>query len=250
MRGTYRDDMARSAELPAVTMRQDAAMQPDDDPLTSSSTRSLCQTYLTAARLVVDLIAHPDVVAAWEDESALPAMTIGELAAHVGRSVLQVETFLDQSDPGWAEPITAGRYFAVLQDTAELDSPLNIGVRQRAVEVAVHGSGGVLTLVSRCHDRLAHRLPAEPDSRQLMPYGERAMTLAEYLRTRLVEICVHHHDLVVSLPHATLPEPTSDAVTVAVDVLVAAARERHGDHAVLIALSRRERDHLGALRVL
>jgi hypothetical protein len=225
-------------------------MQPTDDPPARDRIRGLCQTYLAAAQLVVDLIAHPAVVAAWDDPSALPAMTIGELAAHVGRSVLQVEAFLDQADPGWAEPITAGRYYAVLQDTADLDSTLNIGVRQRAVEVAVHGSDGVLARVAGCHDRLARRLPAEPDDRQLMPYGDEAMTLTEYLRTRLVEICVHHHDLVVSLPRAPLPEPTPETLAVAVDVLVAAARDRHGDHAALLALSRRERDHLEALRVL
>lgn len=40
------------------------------------------------------------------------------------------------------------------------------------------------------------------------------------------------------------------AVALAVDVLVAAARARHGDRAVLNALTRRERDAQEALRVL
>lgn len=52
------------------------------------------------------------------------------------------------------------------------------------------------------------------------------------------------------LPDTPLPQPATEAVTAAVDVLVTAARERHGDHAVLLALSRREHDLVEALRVL
>jgi hypothetical protein len=231
-------------------MRQDAAMPPDDDRLARSRAPGLRQTYLAAAQLVVDLVAHPAVVAAWEDPSSLPGMTVGELAAHVGRSVLQVEGFLDGPDPGWAQPITAGRYYAVLQDTTDLESALNVGVRQRAVEVAVNGPDGVLAMVSACRERLAERLSTEPADRQLVPHGDRALTLDEYLRTRLVEICVHDHDLATSLPDAPVPQPAAEAVTAAVDVLVAAARERHGDHAVMLALARREHDLVEALRVL
>ena len=225
-------------------------MHPDDDRPTRSLPTSVRQTYLAAAQLVVDLVAHPAVISSWDAPSALPAMSVGELAAHVGRSVLQVEGFLDLQDPHWAEPITAGRYYAVLQGTTDPDSALNVGVRQRAVEVAVHGPDGVRTLVSACRDRLVERLSTEPIDRQLVPHGDRALTLDEYLRTRLVEICVHHHDLATSLPDAALPRPTAEAVTAAVDVLTAAARERHGDHAVLLALTRREHDSVDALRVL
>jgi Mycothiol maleylpyruvate isomerase N-terminal domain len=207
--------------------------------------------YLDAARLVVDLVALPEVVAAWDQASVLPKMTVGELAAHVARSVLQVETFLDEPDPQWAEPISAGSYFAVLRQTADIDSSLNQGVRQRAVEVAVHGPDGVHELVSTCLNRLTPRLPNESTERQVMAYGGRALTLDEYLRTRFVEICVHHADLLLSVPAAaTLAHPSPDAVAIAVDVMVAAARERHGDHAVLLALTRRERDALDVLRVL
>jgi hypothetical protein len=44
-------------------------------------------------------------------------------------------------------------------------------------------------------------------------------------------------------------EVPPEAVAVAVELLVAAGRERHGDRAALRALARRERDGCGALRV-
>lgn len=63
-----------------------------------------------------------------------------------------------------------------------------------------------------------------------------------------VELAVHLEDLALSVGvHAPAPEA---ALAIAIDVLVAAARERHGDQAVLHALARRERDTNHALRVL
>ncbi|MGW0855449.1 hypothetical protein [Streptomyces sp. NPDC002690] len=74
------------------------------------------------------------------------------------------------------------------------------------------------------------------------------MLLDGYLRTRCVELAVHLEDLALSVdaPHRV----PGAALAIAVDVLVAAARDRHGDQAVLHALARRERDDAEALRVL
>ncbi len=47
-------------------------MQPDDDRPTRSLPTSVRQTYSVAAQLVVDLVAHPAVVSAWDDPSCLP----------------------------------------------------------------------------------------------------------------------------------------------------------------------------------
>lgn len=77
--------------------------------------------------------------------------------------------------------------------------------------------------------------------------GEKLL-LDEYLATRFVELPVHSEDL--SLSAGSTAEAPLAAITRAVDVLVAAARERHGDREVLHALSRRERDERSALRVL
>jgi hypothetical protein len=75
------------------------------------------------------------------------------------------------------------------------------------------------------------------------------MTLDEYLRTRVVELVVHADDLATSLGVELAP-PRPATCSVAIDVLVGVARIRHGDLAVLRALTRRERDQAQALRVL
>lgn len=74
------------------------------------------------------------------------------------------------------------------------------------------------------------------------------MSLDGYLQTRCVELAVHLEDLALSV-NSPVRAPEG-AVALAVDVLVAAARARHGDQAVLNALTRRERDAEEALRVL
>ncbi len=53
------------------------------------------------------------------------------------------------------------------------------------------------------------------------------------------------------LPQHDLESPAfpPEALDITIDTLVAIARYRHGDLAVLLALSRRERDTLNALRV-
>jgi hypothetical protein len=59
---------------------------------------------------------------------------------------------------------------------------------------------------------------------------------------------VHADDLAVSVG-TDLPTLPPAALQIAISTLVDVARQRHGDLAVLRALSRRERDTLGALRV-
>jgi len=106
-----------------------------------------------------------------------------------------------------------------------------------------------------CLGRLETRLPAEPLDRRMPAVGGAVIGLDEFLRTRLVELAVHSEDLALSvgLPvtdAGVAEEGVAEAVAEAVDVMVGAARVRHGDAAVLRALTRRERDDVDALRVL
>jgi hypothetical protein len=74
------------------------------------------------------------------------------------------------------------------------------------------------------------------------------MRLDDYLETRLVELVVHDDDLATSVDVPT--ELPGEALELAIDHLVAVARFRHGDLAVVRALARRERDISEALRVI
>jgi hypothetical protein len=212
-------------------------------------TEGIRKAYLLGAERAVQLLATEEVARCWGEESVLPGMTVGGLAGHLARSVLQVEWFLDGETAG-SEPVSPVRYYARLVGTSLPDSALNVGVRARSEETAAAGPAAVAEQARAAWQRLAQRLGQEPADRRvaiLHRPGEE-MLLDGYLQTRCVELAVHLDDLVLSVgADGQTPEAT---LAIAVDVLVAAARDRHGDQAVLHALARRERDSDQALRVL
>lgn len=203
------------------------------------------KAYLLGAEQAVHLLATEEVARCWGEESVLPGMTVGGLAGHLARSVLQVEWFLDGEIVG-TEPVSPVRYYARLVGTSVPDSALNVGVRARSEETVAAGPVAVAEEARAAWQRLG-REPADRRVAILHRPGEE-MLLDGYLQTRCVELAVHLDDLILSVgAQCRTPEAT---LALAVDVLVAAARDRHGDHAVLHALARRERDAGQALRVL
>ncbi|MGW2471581.1 maleylpyruvate isomerase N-terminal domain-containing protein [Streptomyces sp. NPDC001665] len=207
------------------------------------------KAYLLAAEQAVQLLATEGVADCWDEESVLPGMSVGGLAGHLARSVLQVEWFLDGPVTG-AEPVSPVYYYARLAGTTVPDSALNVGVRARSEETAAAGPAAVAEEAHAAWQRLADRLGKEPADRRVSVLhrpGEE-MLLDGYLQTRCVELAVHLEDLALSV--GARRSAHEAALAIAVDVLVAAARERHGDQAVLHALARRERDTDQALRVL
>ncbi|QGQ20206.1 hypothetical protein GC089_14605 [Cellulomonas sp. JZ18] len=212
-------------------------------------TTSPRSVYRKGVDVAVGLVGSEAVADAWDAPSALVGMTVGELAAHLARSVLQVEWYLDGPLTPDAPLVTAVAYYGDLTGTAEPTSELNTGVRERSAQTAAHGRDALVAAVVAASDRLRERLPHEPADRRLT-VGHRGHTLLldEYLRTRCVELAVHTEDLALSVGSDVRAPASTTAV--AVDVLVGAARHRHGDVEVLHALSRRERATTDALRVL
>ena len=207
------------------------------------------EAYEAGAGVAVDLVTGEQVAAAWGEPSVLAAMSVGELAAHLARSVLQVEWYLDGPVAQDALPITAEIYYADLTGTSEPMSALNTGVRQRSAQTAAQGATALADEVVSAWERLRERLVHEPSDRVMtVRHQGHTLLLDEYLRTRCVELAVHTEDLALSLGSDVRTPATT--LSVAVDVLVGAARRRHGDVEVLHALARRERDGLHALRVL
>ena len=222
-------------------------MTPDAQPRhPSDRTRA---AYLDGARSAVRLLASPEVARRWRAPSVLGGMSVGDLAGHLARSILQVEWFLD-APVNEHTRVDAVTYYARLLGTTDPDSDLNVGVRRRSAETASEGADAVSSQVEEVLARLETRLLGEPANRDVEVAhrpGE-VMTLDDYLRTRCVELAVHIDDLAHSSDDPTLAPSTT--VSLAVDLLVSAARERHGDRAVLLALTRQERDLVHAVRVL
>jgi hypothetical protein len=223
--------------VPPVDQR---AVMTNADP---GDTRAI---YLEAAEQALALIAHQQVAERWPDDSSLLGMTVGQLASHLARSILQVEWFL-AADVSDGPTIGAYEYFAGPELT-DRESRRNVSVRERSTQTATLGHAAVLGEARLSLERLRRALGGEPRSRLLEAFG-RVLLLDDYLRTRVVEILIHCDDLALSVD---LPVPgfAPAANTIAIDVLVGAARRRHGDSAVLRALARRERDAVHALRVL
>jgi len=205
--------------------------------------------FLDSATRATGFLARPEVARSWADPSVLADFSVSGLAGHLLRGIKTVETYLDGPEPV-GEGLTAAGYYHAVGLTPDVAAPLNREVRARGEEAAVEGYEAVVLEAQGVTQRLVERVPIESGERKIRVFGDRVMTLDEYLRTRVVELVLHTDDLALSvgLPHeGTLPSP---AASVAIDTLVDLARLRHGDVAVLWALARRERDMVDALRVL
>lgn len=204
--------------------------------------------YLDLATQAVNLLGRRELGDHWNDPSALPEFSIRGLAGHLARAILQVEWFLDMPEPD-PPTITAEEYYAELVGFDDVNSDLNVGIRERALQTTTGGWARAYLDASKVFDRLTERLPEVPAERRVLVFGGRALPIDEYLKTRVVELALHSDDLARSLGLPT-PALSLDAGDVAISVLVGAARLRHGDIGVLYALARREQDAAQALRVL
>ncbi len=189
--------------------------------------------YLSAARVV------PAVVAAsaplWAEASSLDGWTVGGLVGHFARGVATVARYLDQPTPPRGPEMDAVDYFLSFESRAP---GFAASVIQRGEQEAADGPAAVAVRVDAWIAALEEKLPRLPIDHRIATLDAVALTLDEYLKTRIVELVVHHADLAVSFE---LPEMPTPARTVAVDVMVALSRRKHGDRAVIDTLSRAER---------
>ena len=200
--------------------------------------------FLQAATEAASLVGRRDLGDKWNEPSTLEGLEIGHLAGHLARAVLTVHWYLDMPEPD-PPTMSAGEYFASI--TGEIESEANVAIRERAVEASRGGWARLYLDVGNALDHLRRRLPDERADHRI-PAGGGALLVDEYLRTRIVELVVHIGDLCRSLGIDTPDMP--DATRIAIGVLLDTALARHGETAVLHALSRRELDKREALRVL
>lgn len=211
-------------------------------------TGSAREAFLEAGRVAADLIARPEVEAAWDSPSALPEFTVRGLAGHLLRATGSVEAYLDRDDPG-GEAVTAAEYYVQAVEEPDIHSKVHQAIRQRGEDEAAGGYQAVRDRSYELLERLRERLATEPGDRRVRAYKDLVLGIDDYLVTRLIELTVHVDDLAVSV-EVPPPELPPEATRLAIAALVDAAKLKHGDLAVLRALTRRERDQVQALRVL
>lgn len=119
----------------------------------------------------------------------------------------------------------------------------------RGEENASTGAVELLATYEEAVRDLERVLRTEPSDRLVRVFMDVVLLYDDYLPSRMCELLIHTDDLAVSLS-VEPPAPPQAASDVAIEHLVEVARHVHGDRAVLIALSRRERDTVDALRVI
>jgi hypothetical protein len=201
----------------------------------------------------VTLLRAPEIEAAWERPSALPEMTVGGLAGHLAHQILSaseaVRACLDPGQPGTGEAGEAGEVPISLLDhyaraawiDAPLDGEVNSGIRARGESIGAQGPGQLAERVGASFAEQPGMLArCAPDQPVFMPQVGRALRLEDFLLTRTMELAVHLDDLTVSvgLPSQELPDSAFDPVLV---LLARLAGQRHGQAALLRALTRTER---------
>lgn len=206
-----------------------------------SKRASIPTLFLELGDTVGAMLSQPVLAERWDEPSALEGMTIGALAAHLGRAFTTTWLYL-QADPiGFDDDIDASSYFfKALDRPAEDLAELNAGIAQRASDDAELGALGVFDLHETTISDLRMRLVGAPAERGIEVFDDICMPLDSYLVTRMVEVVVHSDDLAVSLGIDS-PVFAPDVVDLVLVALLGVARERHGDVAILREFTRSER---------
>ncbi len=200
---------------------------------------AIVEQYLASVSAALQLVDGTEVSTRWVLPSILPEYTVGALTAHLGRSITNVETYLERPAPVDAAPMDAPTYFAtVLADADPVDSDLHRAVRSRSVEVAAAGHSAVVANLRGSAERLhSIDLAAQPP---ILVLDGIAMSIDEYLRTRIVELAVHAADLAASVGVEAPALPPDVWEQVARTVGETAVR-RHGAEAYALSIARPDR---------
>jgi hypothetical protein len=207
----------------------------------TSTDISIRYAYLHAAATVGPLLRDPAVAAAWDGPSSLPEFSVQGLAGHLASQVIRVGAGLASPASDVDAIPLADHYSRVAWIDAPLDSGVNQTIRAAGEKAAGVGAAGLADQVDASVAEQAASLPAAAgDHRITTPAGAWSLTLDDFVLTRLMEIAVHSDDLAVSVGIET-PTLSEDALLPVLGLLTGVALRRHGQTAMLRALSRRER---------
>jgi mycothiol maleylpyruvate isomerase-like protein len=182
-----------------------------------------------AARFVAQVAAIP--------LDALPGPGLGDwdlrsLVGHASRSLVTVETYLDQPAEAVAVPTAADYYLAIAATLGSGDPAIVEGGRQAGAALGADPASYVRDLAVRVDAKLAAY-----DDGYLLTTIAGGMRLDEYLRTRTFELVVHGLDISAACgaDPAFEEEPLVDATTLAAEV---AARSGRGPELLLAVTGR------------
>jgi len=193
------------------------------------------------ARIVADLVRRPEVADRWDDESACAGMTVGGLANHLGDQVVLAVRLLE-AGPSELDPIPLDEHYARAAWVREdLAGEANVSIREGSDEQARDGQGAMVERVDAAVARLPEVVPSvAPDAPVLIPWQGWALRASDLLTTRMMEMLVHGDDLAASVGLET-PEFPPEVAERVLGLLTRVAVRRHGQAALVRALSRPQR---------
>lgn len=198
------------------------------------------EPFLRAGEITVELLNEPAIAARWDEPSALPRLSIGALACHLGRQLVRADELLQQ--PTQERPL-AGALEHYRRAAWVRATTLNDPANDRSLDDE-EAAGGPIALRQRADDALAavrRRLSAGPAAQVVwIPWQGWALRRNDFLFTRMLEVVVHSDDLAVSIGVAT-PHFPAEVFDPVLATLTTLAADRHGQSAVISALARVER---------
>jgi hypothetical protein len=203
----------------------------------------VAEGFVTSARTAAELVIRPEVRDGWDLESSCAGMTNGGLANHLADQATHTVRLL-AAEPSDLTPIPVVEHYrrAGWVQTGLGDEP-NTSIRDGSNEQALGGFEALAARVAADLEALPDALAAAADRRPdavLIPWQGWALTTHDFLVTRLMEIAVHSDDLAAGLGLAT-PLYPDDVVREVLGLLGTVAVDRHGQTALVRALSRPER---------
>lgn len=202
---------------------------------------SFADDVLATARVVRELVAADRVAAHWGDESSCAGMTVGGLSHHLAAQATTSIALLG-SEPHDGPTLPVGQHYRQAPwANSPLDAEVNVSIREGSDEAAQRGHAAVLAQLDDEIEQLAGVLGRVDDNTAiLIPWQGWALTAHDLMVTRLMEMVVHGDDLAASVDLQT-PEFPAEAVRLVVGLLAGVAVDRHGQAAVVRALSRPQR---------
>ena len=197
---------------------------------------------LHAAGLVHQLVARPEVAAAWTEESSCSGMTVGALTRHLVEQSLYVVRLVG---PG-AVPRPDARTLGLLEHyatsawvRAPLDDESNRFVVVKSEGQAAEGPEAAVALQAEATADLPGVL-ADAPAQMYLPWQDALMATDDFLVTRMMEMVVHSDDLAVSVG-VPAPDFGTTVLGPVLGLLSALAVVRHGQDAVVRTLTRPQR---------
>jgi Mycothiol maleylpyruvate isomerase N-terminal domain len=201
------------------------------------------QGFVETAAISVGLLNDPAVAAAWDRPSALEKFSVSGLAGHLARQVSRAKGVVTGEAPGDDVPRFAltDHYARAKWLGAPLDNDANAGIREDGEAEAAGGVAALVADTTRALDEVRIAIADKPgDMLVTLPWVPSAMTLDDFLTTRLLEMAVHSDDLAFSVGLET-PELPPYVTDVVLDLLCRLSTRRHGVVSVMRAFSRAER---------